>query len=720
MINLFARPADMCVHVVEPMVALRSVLIETLRNQGFSQVTGFGDFKTLLVHLSTQRSDWIVAGGCFNSDINIIHLLKLCLDEPRLQQTRVSFMMREHEKEMLPLAFELGLLSYHSSHIPSRIPEEISDLLRIIRLAGYRSALASSNFLCRILKEERRWDMIIHLQKSLLDVFPGSSQILLALAEAELNSGRKEGRKTLEQVLLIDPSLTNEVEQLKTRFVPQETLEMPIDLDLPLDEDNSRMNVLGLASCILIDPDTTVHQLVRQSLKTAGVEQVETFESGDSAWRWLTQGGRPSLILMEWRIPELNALQLIQRINQHSPGVPIILISSLINPGEFSLIKEIGVRGVVEKPFDTQTLMTEIITVIQQHRYPSDQTAMDRRIQQCLATANEAEASRLIAMYLCNPAFEPVGKLRIEAEFAFFKGRYKQCCTMAFEALKITGDSLDLLNLLAKALMRLGDYENALKLLEKANALAPRNIDRICRMATICSEMGKEEEAESLLVEAKTIDAVNILVSETEAHIAIASNDTKRAAETLKGMENLHRIVAYTNNKAVALIRNNQLQKGINLYKSALESLPQPWNDIHDTICFNLGLAYIRLIKYQEAKDIFGRIKADGSSATARKVTALIAKLDHAVRTQTQLQFATETSHDSSAQSEDTMVFNLEKMMDSLIPVRGDICCYRIFRAQELASESMLKMLQNMPKMAQRPPLRKVESQVKSDRSQAS
>jgi tetratricopeptide (TPR) repeat protein len=280
---------------------------------------------------------------------------------------------------------------------------------------------------------------------------------------------------------------------------------------------------------------------------------------------------------------------------------------------------------------------------------------------------------------------------------------------------------LELLNLLAKALMRLGDYENALKLLEKANSLAPRNIERICRMATVCNEMNRKEDAEQWLTEAKSIDSVNILVAETEAAIAIEGSDSQRAAEALKEMENLHRIVAYTNNKAVALIRNNQLQQGINLYKTALEAMPGPWNAIHDTICFNLGLAYIRFVQYQEAKDILGRIRASPSSSTGQKVAALLAKLDHAIRTQTHLQFAPDQAHDQPCRAEESVALNLEQMMDNFIPVRGDICCYRIFQAQELATEATRKMLQNMPRMVQRPSMRRTESlPFKSDHTQAS
>lgn len=706
MIHFFTKPGDARVHVVEPLVALRSVIVEALRHHGFGQVTGFGDLKAMLDQLAVEPSDWVLCASCTNHDVNVMHLLKMCIEEPRLRDARVSLLLRDHEKDLLPMAFEFGLLSYHITTIPGRIPDEIADLLRILRLVGFNGTLVAANFLGRILKEYRLWDVILNLQKTLLEIFPGSAHILLALAEAELSSGREEGRETLQQILLLDPEMAEEVEHLGARFMLQESLDLPIGLEPQL-ESSKRHNALGIESCMLVDPDTSVHHAVRKSLKVAGIDNLEVFESGTSAWKWLNNGGHPSLILMEWRISDLSGLQLIQRIQEKFPSIPVVVVSSLVTQADMPLIRELGVRGIVEKPFETTTLMTGIVSAIQQHRYPTEQSAMDRRILHCLSTGNKTEASRLIAIYLTNSSYEEVGKIRVEAEFAFSEGRFQQCCAFAFEALKLTGDSVELLNLLGKALMKLGEFESALKLLEKANALAPKNVERICRLADLCHDMKRMQESQGYLDEAKMIDATNVLVVETEASIAILDNDVERAASSMRELDSLYRIVAYTNNKAVAKIRNDQFEEGINLYKTALKSLPDPWSAIHETLSFNLSLAYIRHSKYPDAKSVLDRIRADPTSTMGAKVSALGSKLDHAIRTQTQLQFAQESASDAFPQTADVLPIDLKQLIDSLVPVRGDICCYRVFHAHDLASDVTRKLLQNMPKLARRPPIRR-------------
>lgn len=706
MIDFFAKPKDARVYVVEPMVALRAAVVDALRHAGFTQITGFGDLKTMLDHLSSENADWILSASFSSNEINIMHLLSLCIEEPRLNQCRVSLMLRDHEKEILPLAFELGLLSYHDVAIPSRLADEISDLLRVVRAAGFYGTLASANFLQRYLREARRWDSIIELAKSLLDICPGSPQILLSLAEAELSSGREEGQRTLRQVLLLDPGMNDEVNRIGQKFSVQEKMDLPLDLSFFSDSEPAN-NALNLASCMVVDPDTDVHNAVRQALKFAGVERVETYESGLSAWNALKNGARPALILMEWRLPELSGLQLVQRISQDFPNIPIVLISSLITQAEGPLLKELGARWIVEKPFEVASLMGKIITAIQQHRYPTDKQSMERKIVNLLNSGNKVEAGRLFALYLASPDSSEIGRLRLEAEFAFADGRFQDCCMLAYKALKISDDSVELLNLLAKPLMKLGDFENAFRLLEKANALAPRNIDRICKMADIAMDLDSTERAESLLNEAKSIDRLSIIVAETEASMAIRMEDSKRAAKAMKNLENLQRIVGFTNNKAVAQVRNNKFDKGIQLYRTALESLPEPWGTLHDTVCFNMALAYIRCAKYPEAQQSLCMIKAPANSTTRQRVDALSSKLEHAILTGSVLHFAADSSQHAPGGAAEKKTFDFSRQVDSLVPSRGDICCYRIFESRDLSKEESRKLLQNMPKLTKRPPLRR-------------
>jgi DNA-binding response OmpR family regulator len=698
MISFFTKPNKAVVFVVEPNVALRSVVVDALRQQGFERIRGFGDLKTMLDAQVSEKADWILSASFTSNDINLMHLLNLCIEDPEMRSCRVSFLMREHEKDLLALAFEIGLLSYHLTNIPSRIPDEFSDLMRVLKSVGYNGTLAAQNFLQRFLKESRRWDELIRLEKTLLEIFPGSPQILLPLAEAELCAGREEGHQTLQQVLLVDPDMKEVVARLCQQFSVQETIDLPIELSL-ISDFSSTNNVLNLKSCMLIDSDTAVHHAVRQALRLAGVDNLEGFETGLGAWNALKNGSSPSLILMEWRIPELNGLQLIQRISHAYPGVPIVLLSSLITQAEMPLLRELGASWVVEKPFELTNLMSKIVTAVQQHRNPTEKQALERRIIHFLKAGDMVAANQLFVVYQSNYDSNEAGNLRLKAEFAYAEERYEEACTHAYAALKQSDDSVDLLNLLAKSLMKLGDFENAFRLLEKANTLAPHNIERICKMAEICVDLGSAKEAEAYLNEAKSIDSNCILVSETEASMAISMGNTERAANAMKNLESLQRIVAYTNNKAIAQIRNGRFERGIKLYETALQSLPEPWSILHDTISFNMALAYIRLVQYDKAQETLCRIKAPPESPTRLKIEALSAKLEHAVRTGSQLNFAQVSTQSSPRQLSSGSGFNFSRQVGSLAPRRGDICCYRIFEAQELASAESRKLLLNMPKL---------------------
>ncbi|WP_218110080.1 response regulator [Oligoflexus tunisiensis] len=558
-----------------------------------------------------------------------------------------------------------------------------------------------------MLRTKRQWNEIIKLEKALLELFPGTTDTLLSIGEAQLASGDHEsGLRTLQQVKLLNPSLSAQVDQLKANYILiDEEDELFDDLE-PLDMTGPLLNALGIQSAILVDPDSAVQQSVKQVMAGAGVQDLEVFDSGQKAWDWISNGQQPSLIIMEWRTLDLTGVQFIQRVRQRLISVPIMVVSSLVSQSEVPLVKEMGVNAVVEKPFDNATLMAEIITLLQQQQYPTEQISMDRKIIQCLQLGNKVEANRLIGIYLSNPDYDDAGKRRMEAEYAFYEGHYMQSCTLASAALKQSHDSLELLNLLGKALMKLGDFESALKCMKKAQSLSPANIERACRMASLCAEMGDFEDAEDQLLQAKNLDAKNILVLEAEAQLALGSGDAERATKAMASLESLHRIVAFINNKAVALVRNNKFEEGIALYKSALEALPPPWGHAHDTVCYNLSLAHIRFSEYERALQSLEKVKSGPTTGIGKKAHSLRKKILHAQQTNTHLTISVEAKELNNPNDPKALVPEIDfaALVDGIAASQGDICCYRIFSSEGIASEESIKLFQKAPKLKQRRP----------------
>ena len=100
--------------VVEAASTVRQMLTDILKDMGFKNITAVSKIKDAIHFLEVEKVDWIITSSFTNEDINIISLLELVIHESILRKTRISLLVEpEKELNILSLAFELGLLSWH-------------------------------------------------------------------------------------------------------------------------------------------------------------------------------------------------------------------------------------------------------------------------------------------------------------------------------------------------------------------------------------------------------------------------------------------------------------------------------------------------------------------------------------------------------------------------------------------------------------------------------
>lgn len=68
------------------------------------------------------------------------------------------------------------------------------------------------------------------------------------------------------------------------------------------------------------------------------------------------------LVLMDIQLPDINGLDVTQKIRQLIPGknLPIVAISSYAMPGDKQKAIKAGCTGYIEKPINPETIMDEI------------------------------------------------------------------------------------------------------------------------------------------------------------------------------------------------------------------------------------------------------------------------------------------------------------------------------------------------------------------------
>ena len=89
-----------------------------------------------------------------------------------------------------------------------------------------------------------------------------------------------------------------------------------------------------------------------------GVVVVGEAGDGDEAIR-LAATARPDIMLMDIEMPRMGGLELIGRLRgeRRTAQIPIVVVSSRVNPEHRRRARELGVRGIVAKPITRRKLL---------------------------------------------------------------------------------------------------------------------------------------------------------------------------------------------------------------------------------------------------------------------------------------------------------------------------------------------------------------------------
>ncbi|MBC7658670.1 MAG: response regulator [Chitinophagaceae bacterium] len=354
-------------------------------------------------------------------------------------------------------------------------------------------------------------------------------------------------------------------------------------------------NILGIQTAIIVDNDSSVQRELKKVLDEMGVESINVFDDGLAALQFLEGNPNPDLIIHEWKISKITGPLFLQRARDHGEkNSPFIACSSLIEKNDIPFLREMGIAHVLKKPIQRAELIKGVAWTIQQDRRPTDRVALERKIRQKIKQRNLSAADEFVALYLNEPAIPVSAKQLVRAEIAYAEGNFEKARDFALDAMKQGGESIFVLNLLGKTMLQLRVMETALKCFERAQKLAPANIERLCQLAEIYAEVGDESASEAALQKVDDLDVGGEKADESRAKIAITQGDSTSAKSIMEHLESIDSIIAYMNNRAIAMARCGMVAEGILQYKRTIESIPDNHPEVCSIVNYNLALAYLR------------------------------------------------------------------------------------------------------------------------------
>ena len=688
------------VFVIEPNASLRQGVSNALKQLGFSNVLRFGSIQEVTGILNTEnKPDWVLASLMPTESLNLFNLLEYCIKNERLNSCRLSLFVDETESFCVRDAMQMGLLSFHPKEVNvDSIRLELGRLIELMASCGWDPCLTSFHYIADLCITSADFEEINFLVKNLLALYPNDPQVNYRQAQCQFIQGNvSKAVFLLRQVRSTAPKMAKSVDELCVKYLGQR-----------LDENNSDnitfAQTYDLRSVSIVDPDETIQNSLKTVFERLGTQQIDCFSDGKTFMESLSAAAAPSVVVMEWKIPQISGPALLQRIRlEKKLDIPVILHSSIVGEKDRLLLREMGVTDIISKPLYANILIEEIKTIIEHEKSGEDADVLERHIRGKLRTRDLAGAQAFFEQMRKSNKIPDARKDQLQAEIMLFQGDLAQAKKLAVASLNAGGENLLLLDLLGRVLLKQRDFQMGMKFMDKANRLSPTNIERLCALAESSAEMGDKQAAESRLDQVRKIDADSQLAVETSTVIAIDSGDMEIVKNLMDKVTSKENVVAVLNNKAVYLVSMDRVSEGMSLYSKALRALPPRAQELKEMITYNMGLAYAKLGDLKKAARVLGPIAENRDSRLYAKCRSLYARIKKAIEANTELVLLKGAEQKNSLEEafaplEITSINRDLPTVDHIIHP-GQLCCYLIFQSRHAVHPDVVSLLEKRSKM---------------------
>lgn len=705
--------------VIDTSGAVRQMFHDLLKNCGFTSIVGVSSIKDAVGLLEVDPIEWIITPLFRESEINGLQLLNLLVKYPVLKRTKVSFILEAKEFDFIPHAYEKGMFCHFIKPFNKDTMTQEFDHLNKLCEKYSHPTLVSIEYLEKHMIKEGKYKNLLELYSQVLELFPGNADLLFKQIKPNFNVGFKERAKSgIRQVRLISAEHQDKTKELAGELFGEDAQKILEGSD---DEDGVTDDLLGINSCVVVDPDDASRQNIEKILTKLGVKNFHSFEDGEAAWEWINEQKSLDLMLQEWRIPKLTGPLLLQRVRKKFPAISIIAVSSLLKESDMPLIKEMGILSMVSKPVDQELLIRTLIHTVQQNRLPSNIKVLEQKVFQLIEGKKIEEAEQYYLKFRETKDVPASLVAKIEAQFSYARGDYSHARDLAIDAFKTNKDSITLLNLLGKCLMQLKDFMTALKCFEKAQAMSPMNVQHLCSIAEVNQEMGRSEEANEALDQAKSVDEGNEMVTSTEVSVKLSRGETEAARKILGNLSSVSNVISYLNNKAVAYTKSGQVENGLELYNKTLEAIPEDNIEFKAVVSYNLALACIRQDKFEEALESLQTVVSFGKTKVYTKANSLIKriKLSNKTGNKFELNESKEQKDGGTGNGNATgnegeqqvhMAENSQLIQATLSIDPGDLCCYKLFAYKDELTQEVKDADKAAPRFTPREAVERSES----------
>lgn len=110
---------------------------------------------------------------------------------------------------------------------------------------------------------------------------------------------------------------------------------------------------------LIVDDSRTIRSIQKKTLEELGHTDIVEAEDGVKALAKFNEKV-PDLVLIDWNMPNMNGLTLVQKIRESNKTVPLIMCTTEAEKSRVIEALKAGVNGYVVKPFTPDSLREKI------------------------------------------------------------------------------------------------------------------------------------------------------------------------------------------------------------------------------------------------------------------------------------------------------------------------------------------------------------------------
>lgn len=117
------------------------------------------------------------------------------------------------------------------------------------------------------------------------------------------------------------------------------------------------------ARILIVDDDPNVRDFLKLFLKFKGYRDVLTSDKGQDALEAVSKA-EIALVLLDIMLPDVNGMEVLRRIKESRPGLPVIMITGYPDEEKAGELLKQGAYDYIVKPFDLNYLELSVLSKI--------------------------------------------------------------------------------------------------------------------------------------------------------------------------------------------------------------------------------------------------------------------------------------------------------------------------------------------------------------------